>query len=275
MTIYALRWRLGASAAVAMFFQWSEPTFATGSVGSASATQVVVSYQHPGETAQSHFDGKKYRICVDFEDYTSDCQTTDNQSRTMNGLTVGENHRIRVYCHCKGSGRLSFAYTKTILDVTWRHTAPAAPTPPRIVRLRSAQSGLCLYPQQTGRLHNDTCGPLAIMRFSIENAPGGGTQIRHVASGQCIHGSFPRPNPTVVLAACGKIGTVIWVMDYKNGTYRLNFLRTQDNLPGNPPVLGPAGCLKPSPVQGGQAIKNFECRWEMWAHEDMLHLDPA
>jgi hypothetical protein len=113
------------------------------------------------------------------------------------------------------------------------------------------------------------------MRFSIENASGGGTQIRHISTGKCIHGSFPRPNPAVVLAPCGKIGTAIWVMDYKNGTYRLNFLRTEDQVFGYPPVLGPAGCLKPSPTQGGQATKNDWCRWEMWVHEDMFYLDPA
>jgi|tagenome__1003787_1003787.scaffolds.fasta_scaffold20510870_1 hypothetical protein len=273
MTSFALRWRFIAFCLLCVLVQWPERASAIGAVGPSSPTEAVVSYQHPGETAQGWFGGRKYRICVDFPDGTQGCTTTDNQSKTLSGLTVGSTYRVRVYCHCKGSDLFAIAITKTILDLSWHHAAPGQAVPPQIVRLRSATSPLCLYPQNNRLLYSEPCGPLTIMRFAIEDVPNG-RQIRHLGSNLCIHAGFPQPNPVVVMAPCGKLGTRIWIRTYQNGLVRLDISTTQDQVFGYPPVTGDGGCVRASSTEGGQATKHY-CHWEPWLLEDMFYLDPA
>ena len=256
----------------AFLLLWPSSAGATGAVGSASATEIVITYQHPGLTAESHFGGKKYRICVRPYNGTQNCKTTDNQSIGFNQLQVGAYYEIRVYCHCRGTGPFGTAWTRTILSVEWRHVAPAPPTLPQIVRLRSVTTGQCLYPNND-LLYSGACVSSSLMSFAIEPVPNG-TQIRHLPSNRCIHGSFPLPNSAVVMAQCGKIGTRIQVRPYVNGRFRLDITGTQDQVFGYPPVSGFAGCLRPPPAQGGQATKQH-CHWEPWLEEDMFYLDPA
>jgi len=248
------------------------PVRAIGAVGSVSATEIVISYQHPGLTADSHFQGKKYRICVRPYNDVQTCKTTDNQSIGFNQLQVGRAYEIRVFCHCRGTGRFATAWTQTILSVEWVHSAPAPATPSRIVRLRSAQSGLCLYASPDRFLRSYACGPNPALSFAIEPAASGGTQIRHVNSGVCIFGSAP--NTTAVRTApCGTFGTVVWVMNNVNDTFRLHILATEDTIPGLGSSRGPGGCLRPAPVQLGQTTKG-ECTYG-GNLVDVFYLDPA
>ena len=275
MQDYALGWRLGVSVAVVMLVQWPESAFAIGAVGSASPTQVVVSYQHPGETAQtssSRFGGKKYRICVEFQDGTEPCLNTDRQSEKLESFVVGDRYRIKVYCHCKGGGRFAIASTKYILDMIWRHTAPAPPTPPQVVRFRSAKSGLCLMSGPDGPVRSIACGPNSNQKFAIEPTANG-TQLRHVDDGRCIFGGYPHSS-LIFLAPCGTFGTKIWVMNALGGTSRLNIGSTEgpNGLGGTARIV--VGCLLPSGTAGGWATRNTECSYG-WNMDDAFFLDPA
>ena len=263
------------AAATCMLFSFDTPALAIGAVGATSATSIRITFQHPGYTAHGLplYQGKKYRVCIGDLIKGETCTHGDGQSVDYHGVVAGSTYRIVVWCGCKGSGRLAVPIPIRLMDIQHKHSEPGLPTPPRIVRLRSAQTGLCLYPQQNRLLYAIPCGPLSITRFAIEDVPGG-SQLRHLATGACIHGSFPTPNTVVVMAPCGKFGTRFWVRDSQNGRFRLDIPSTEDQVPGYPPAKGLAGCIKPPPDTTAHATK-AECHWEPWIQADMFYLDPA
>jgi hypothetical protein len=260
---------------LAFAFCWCEPLLANA-IGSVSATAARVSWQHTSLTAHPYtgFGGKKYRACA-FEANGDpiDCKNTDQQFVVLDLFETGKYYNIKVYCYCRGTGRLASTYKRTILDMAHHQVTPAAPAPPRIVRLRSAKSGMCLYAVSTDfYLRSLPCGVGMSDNFAIEDAPDGGTQIRNIGTGTCIYGGFPNL-PDLRTGACGKYGTVVWVMNANSTTvFRLNILSTEDAVFGYPPARGPGGCVIPSEVPGGQATKG-ECTWG-GDLSDVFYLDP-
>lgn len=256
---------------------WCEPLCADGAVGSASATEAAISWQHPSLTAHPHsgFGGNKYRVCINDGKTGEDlgCFNKDKQFTKLGNFKTGEYYRVRVYCYCRGTGQFASTYKRTILDVAHHQVMPAPPTPPRIVQLRSAKSGMCVYAVQSDSyLRTWPCGMGLPMHFAIENTPEGFTQIRSIFNGGCIYGGFPNL-PDMRTATCGKYGTVVWVMNAQTTTtFRLNIVSTEDAVSGYPPARGPGGCVIPSEAPGGQATKGqCTCCGDL---SDVFYLDP-
>lgn len=259
---------------LAFAFCWGEPLLANA-IGSVSATAARVSWQHSSLTAHPHsgFGGKKYRACA-FEANGDqiDCKNTDQQFVVLNLFETGKHYNIKVYCYCRGTGRLASTYKRTILNMTHHQVMPATPFPPQTVQLRAAQSNMCLYTSPNDpSIHSWACVPWVFMDFAIEDAPGGGTQIRNILTGSCIHGSIPN-TPDLRMAPCGTFGTLVWVMPTGSGHVRLNILATEGSSPGSSPIRGPGGCVRPQLLQGEAAYK-AECTWG-GDLSDVFYLDP-
>lgn len=258
---------------LAFAFGWCTQLGASGAVGSTSPTEIRVSFQHPGYTASAAYDGKKYEICLyDENGAPKGCEKTDNQYTRFRGLVVGKTYGVKAYCKCKGSAKFAVFHKVKLLDVNYTHQAPAPPTQPQIVQLRAAQSNMCLYTfPNDPSVRSWACVPWVFMDFAIEDAPGGGTQIRNLLTGLCIHGSTPN-TPDLRMAPCGTFGTLVWIMPTGSGHVRLNILATEGSPPGSPPIRGPGGCVRPQLLQGEAAYK-AECTWG-GDLSDVFYLDP-
>jgi hypothetical protein len=255
-----------------LWFAWSAPALAGGSVNSVDSSHARVIYDHPGYTTK-----KDYKVCWMLKGSTSwTCMQTNQNTYVMDYLTIGQKYRVRVFCICKGSGKLAIAHEMQIADIEFTFSALSPtvffPPAPEIVRIRNEKTGLCLYANSQKQVRSLPCGPNQIMHFSVEPSALGDRQIRHLLSGNCIHGGFPNLKD-VRTAPCGSFGTMFYVMnsivDSVTGVW-LNIPVTEAAPPGYPPARGPGGCLAGG-LQGVEITKvqciNLETRI-------LFHFDP-